>query len=190
MTLDILQRLSIVRQNRQKCPKGRKANFIIVYLLYAKRRAKNILDKNKIFIRVEKWPIFGIFHRLQFYQFFRTLTTLCFLLFVVSSIISQFRRLHQADHITEGKARPQHQELHALPFANSVWPIFKGEVKRLLRLGHQQNSYRGVIAIYGLCNYLRLALRKNELKKDPILWKNKILTRVERWRIWARVIVR
>ena len=64
MTLDILQRLSIVRQNRQKCPKGRKANFIIVYLLYAKRRAKNISKKNKIFIRVEKWPIFGIYHRL------------------------------------------------------------------------------------------------------------------------------
>ena len=75
MILDILHRLSIVRQNRQKCPKERKANFIIVYLLYldsaitlclfnAKKRAKNTLEKNKILIRVEKWPIFGIFHRL------------------------------------------------------------------------------------------------------------------------------
>ena len=41
--------------------------------------------------------------------------------YVVSSISSPFRRLRQADHIAEGKARPQHQELHALLFSTSVW---------------------------------------------------------------------
>ena len=44
------------------------------------------------------------------------LTTVCFCCCVVSSICSPFRRLYQADHIAEGKARPQHWERHALLF--------------------------------------------------------------------------
>ena len=61
-----------------------------------------------------------------------TVITAIWLLSAVSSISSPFRRLHQADHIAEGKARPQHPELHALPFAN-----------RLKSLNHLQMYYKG-----------------------------------------------
>ena len=40
---------------------------------------------------------------------------------IISSISMPFRRLCQADHIAEGKTRPQCQELHALLFSTSVW---------------------------------------------------------------------
>ena len=53
------------------------------------------------------------------------LTTVCFCCCVVSLISSPFRRLYQADHIGEGKARPQHQELHSLLFTNSVWVVLR-----------------------------------------------------------------
>ena len=46
-----------------------------------------------------------------------------FCCYLVSSISSPFRRLRQADHIAEGKARPQHRELHALLFSTSVWDL-------------------------------------------------------------------
>ena len=65
------------------------------------------------------------------------LTSVCFCCYVVSSISSPFRRLHQADHIAEGKARPQHRgELRALRFLNNVWDLtFGGSVaQRLGRL--------------------------------------------------------
>ena len=69
------------------------------------------------------------------YQFFSTWIPSIWLLSVfadvVSSISSPFGRLCQADHIAEGKARPQHREVHALLFGNSVWVLlcpfnFKG----------------------------------------------------------------
>ena len=68
---------------------------------------------------------------LNFYQFFSTLNPSIwplFVFYVVSSISTPFRRLQRADHIAEGKARPQHQELHALLFANSlnsVWVLLR-----------------------------------------------------------------
>ena len=43
-----------------------------------------------------------------------------FCCYVVSSTSSPFRRLRQADPIVEGKARPQHRELHALLFSTCV----------------------------------------------------------------------
>ena len=49
------------------------------------------------------------------------LTTVCFA--VMWSPSSSFRRLRQADHIAEGKVRPQHRELHALLFSTSVWDL-------------------------------------------------------------------
>ena len=48
-----------------------------------------------------------------------------FLLCVVSSISSPFRRLNQADHIAKGQARTQHRELHALLITNSVWVLLR-----------------------------------------------------------------
>ena len=47
----------------------------------------------------------------------------CLFCYVVSSISSPFRRLYQADHTAEGKAKPQHRELHALLFSTSVWDL-------------------------------------------------------------------
>ena len=46
-----------------------------------------------------------------------------FCCYVVSLISSPFTRLCQADHIAEGKARPQHRELHALLSLTSVWDL-------------------------------------------------------------------
>ena len=94
-------------------------NYICQRSSFAGATTENLLCRSKYFATRQNFkghlPVSAL-GRLQF-------DYCLFCCYVVSLISSPFRRLRQAVHIAEGKARRQHRELHALLFSTSVWDL-------------------------------------------------------------------